>query len=96
MRTTAFLLVSAFLVGCSSTVLTPIIKNSSGNFVISAEGVRDDSTPEERVAKIQKEAQNFCDKEKQVAEVINTNEHLGGFGKVAANGMTFRCINPKK
>lgn len=86
-------MMSVFLLGCSSTVVTPIMKKTDNSYVISAEGVRDDSSAADRMAQIKKAADDFCKQEKKIVEILTVNEYPGGFGKVPATGMTFRCVN---
>ena len=93
MRAAALTLVIAtLLAGCAGA--THVVSTGPGTYMIASHGVMGWSSGPAQKAKAFEEADDYCKKLGKQMQPINSSETDGGFGKIAAGEVDFRCVAP--
>ena len=79
------------LVGCAGA--PNVVPTGQDTFTIESHGVRGWSSSNVQKAKALQEANKYCKNLSKELLPLNTNETEGGFGKIAAAEVQFRCLN---
>ena len=84
--------VFALLVGCAG--VTDVVPVGQDTFMIASHGVMGWSSAGAQKAKAFQAAAEYCKNLGKELQPIRTSETPGGFGKIAAGEVEFRCLMP--
>ena len=76
--------------GCAG--ITDVVSTGPDTYLIASHGTMGWSSGGAQKAKAFKEASDYCKKLGKQMHPINASETAGGFGKIAAGEVEFRCI----
>ena len=88
----AMALASIVMVACAST--SDVVPTGPDTYMVAAGGVVGASSSGPQLAKAQKEAADFCNKQGKQIETISSNEVPGSYGSAASATVNFRCVKP--
>lgn len=90
-RIAALVLVAA-LSGCAG--VTDIVTTGPDTFMVASHGTMGWSSGGAQKAKAIQQAGDYCRERGKQLQIVESRETAGGFGKIAAGEVEFRCILP--
>jgi hypothetical protein len=82
----------SLIAGCAGT--TDVVSTGPDTYIVASHGTMGWSSGGAQKAKAFQQADAYCKNLGKQMLPINANETAGGFGKIAAGEVEFRCLKP--
>lgn len=80
------------LAGCAGT--TDVVSTGGDTFMVASHGTMGWSSGPAQKAHAIERANAYCSVSGKTMEILNASEQPGGFGRIAAGEVQFRCVSP--